>query len=67
MPIAPLTRESPSRHPCFARSVILMQGGRQLGMEAQPELYVAAGVAVIAIAAMEAMGKKEAPGKKKRR
>ena len=49
------------------RSVILMQGGRQLGMEAQPELYVAAGVAVAAIAAMEAMGKKEAPGKKKRR
>ena len=56
-----------SLSPPVLRSVILMQGGRQLGMEAQPELYVAAGVAVIAIAAMEAMGKKEAPGKKKRR
>jgi len=46
--------------------VLLMQGGRQLGMEAQPELYVAGGVAVAAIAAMEAMGKKSAPAKKKR-
>ena len=44
-----------------------MQGGRQLGMEAQPELYVAGGVAVGAIALMEMMApKKEAPKRKRR-
>jgi len=47
--------------------VVLMQGGRQLGMEAEPELYVAGGVAVLAIMAMEAMGKKSPPPKAKRR
>ena len=48
--------------------VLIMQGGRQMGMEAQPELYVAGGIAVAAIAAMEAMGKsKPAPAKAKRR
>lgn len=44
-----------------------MQGGRQLGMEAQPELYVAGGIAVAAIAAMEAMQSKPAGPKPKRR
>ena len=53
-------------HPCSG-SVLVMQGGRQLGMEAQPELYVTGGVAVLAIGAMEAMGSKPPPGKAKRR
>ena len=59
-----MSRSLPTR---ASRSVILMQGGRQLGMEAQPELYVAAGVAVAAIAAMEAMGKSAAPTRKTKR
>jgi hypothetical protein len=49
------------------RSVLVMQGGRQLGMEAQPELYVAGVVAVLAIAAMEYAGKAPPPTKAKRR
>ena len=49
------------------RSVLVLQGGRQLGMEAQPEMYVAGGVAVLAIAAMEAMGKTTPKAKPKRR
>lgn len=47
--------------------VLVMQGGRQLGMEAQPELYVAGVVAVLAIAAMEYAGKAPPPTKAKRR
>ena len=47
--------------------VVIMQGGRQLGMEAQPELYVAGGVAVLSIAAAEAMAGKSAPAKPMRK
>ena len=54
-------------HCLFCGSVLVMQAGRQLGMEAQPELYVAGGVAVLAIGAMEAMGTKKPVTKVKRR
>ena len=39
----------------------------RLPMEAQPELYVAGGVAVLAIGAMEMMGKPSAPAPKRKR
>lgn len=47
--------------------IAILQGGRQLGMEPQPELYVAAVTAGLALMAMEAAGKVSAPAKKKRR
>ena len=46
--------------------ICLVQGGRALGMEAQPELYVTGVVAAIALAVMEAAGKVAKPGRKKR-
>jgi len=48
--------------------VLLMQGGRALGMEAQPELYVAGVVTVLCIAAADAAGKVvAAPAAKRKR
>jgi len=47
--------------------IAIMHGGRALGMQPQPELYVTAAVAAIALFAMEAAGKASAPAKKKRR
>jgi len=48
-------------------SLVLLHSGRQSGMEAQPELYVAAAVSVAMLAVGEAAGKVVAPAKKKRR
>ena len=47
--------------------VLIMQGGRGFGMEAQPELYVAGGAAVLCLLVSEAAAPKPAPKKKKRR
>ena len=46
--------------------ICLVQGGRALGMEAQPELYVTGVVAGIALAVMEAAGKVTKPARKRR-
>ena len=48
---------------CFA----LLQGGRQLGMEPQPELYVTGAMAVGMILLSEAAAKGAEPTKKKRK
>ena len=51
------SRRSLSSSLSCARSLLVRQGGAQLGMEAQPEFWVAGGVAVLAIMAMEGMSK----------
>ena len=45
--------------------LLVRQGGAQLGMEAQPEFWVAGGVAALAIMAMEGMGKSAPPPARK--
>jgi len=47
--------------------ILLLQGGRQLAMEPQPEFYVAGVIAVLAIMAADSAGKAPAPPKRKRR
>uniref|UniRef100_A0A7S2DRQ7 Uncharacterized protein n=1 Tax=Haptolina brevifila TaxID=156173 RepID=A0A7S2DRQ7_9EUKA len=48
-------------------SIAVMHGGRELNMQPMPELYVTAGVAAVALFAMEMAGKTSTPKKKKRR
>ena len=63
--LAPLAGGLPE-YAIAAGCLMQMHGGRQMGMEAQPELYVCGGVAIAMIAVAEAAGYKP-PDKKKRR